>query len=64
MLKQAVFSMRPESKLRENFMTEAEAAPQPAYLVVCDLMREFVQRQREVREYDEFLRCKIDAGRA
>ena len=27
-------------------------------------MREFVQRQRETREYDEFLRRKIEAGRA
>ena len=27
-------------------------------------MREFVQRQRESREYDEFLRRKVEAGRA
>ena len=27
-------------------------------------MREFVQRQREAREYDEFLRRKGEAGRA
>jgi hypothetical protein len=26
-------------------------------------MREFVQRQRESREYDEFLGRKVDAGR-
>lgn len=29
-----------------------------------ELMREFVQRQRESREYDEFLRRKVEAGRA
>ena len=27
-------------------------------------MREFVQRQRATREYDEFLGRKVDAGRA
>lgn len=27
-------------------------------------MREFVQHQRESREYDEFLRGKVEAGRA
>ncbi|MDT4882437.1 hypothetical protein FQZ97_1183830 [compost metagenome] len=26
-------------------------------------MREFVQRQREAREYDAFLRRKVEAGR-
>jgi hypothetical protein len=28
------------------------------------LMREFVQRQREAREYDEFLALKVSAARA
>ena len=27
-------------------------------------MREFVQRQREAREYDEFLRRKVDVARS
>jgi len=27
-------------------------------------MRDFVQRQRDAREYDEFLRRKVEAGRA
>ncbi len=27
-------------------------------------MRDFVQRQRYAREYDEFLRRKVEAGRA
>jgi transposase len=28
-----------------------------------ELMREFVQRQREAREYDEFLRRKVETAR-
>jgi len=45
-------------------MAEAEAAHRPASQVLRELMREFVQRQRESREYDEFLRRKVEAGRA
>jgi hypothetical protein len=64
MSKQAVFTMKLESELREDFMAEAEAAHRPASQVVRELMREFVQRQREAREYDEFLSRKVDASRA
>ncbi len=45
-------------------MVEVEAAHRPASQVLCELMREFVQRQRESREYDEFLGRKVDADRA
>ena len=45
-------------------MSEAEAAHRPASQILRELMREFVQRQREAREYDEFLRRKVEAGRA
>jgi predicted transcriptional regulator len=64
MSKEAVFTMKLEPELREEFMAEAEAAHRPASQVVRELMREFVQRQRESREYDEFLGRKVDAGRA
>jgi len=37
-------------------MAAAEAAHRPASQVLRELMHEFVQRQRESREYDEFLR--------
>ena len=64
MSKEAVFTMKLEPELRAEFMTEAEAAHRPASQVLRELMREFVQRQRESREYDEFLGRKVDAGRA
>jgi len=63
MPKEAVFTMKLEPELRTEFMAEAEAVHRPASQVVRELMREFVQRQREVREYDEFLRHKVEAGR-
>jgi predicted transcriptional regulator len=64
MPKQAVFTMKLEPSLRDEFMAEAEATHRPASQVVRELMREFVQRQRDAREYDEFLRRKVEAGRA
>jgi len=64
MSKEAVFTMKLEPELRAEFMAEAEAAHQPASQILRELMREFVQRQRETREHDDFLRNKIEAGRA
>ena len=63
MPKEAVFTMKLEPELRDEFMAEAEAAHRPASQVMRELMREFVQRQREAREYDQFLRQKIDVAR-
>lgn len=64
MSKEAVFTMKLEPELREAFMAEAEACHRPASQVVRELMREFVARQRQAREYDAFLHAKVDAARA
>ena len=64
MSKEAVFTMKLEPELRKEFMAEAEATHRPASQVLRELMRDFVQRQRDAREYDEFLRRKVEAGRA
>jgi predicted transcriptional regulator len=63
MPKEAVFTMKLEPELRDEFMAEAEASHRPASQIVRELMREFVQRQREAREYDEFLRSKVELAR-
>jgi predicted transcriptional regulator len=64
MSKQAVFTMKLEPELRDEFMAEAEASHRPASQIMRELMREFVQHQREAREYDAYLRGKVEAGRA
>ena len=64
MPKDAVFTMKLEPELRADFMAEAEVAHRPASQILRDLMREFVRRQREAREYDEFLRGKVSDARA
>ncbi|WP_347909995.1 antitoxin of toxin-antitoxin stability system [Pseudomonas grandcourensis] len=63
MSKQAVFTMKLESELREQFMAEAEAAHRPASQIVREMMRQFVQTQRESREYEAFLQRKVDTAR-
>jgi predicted transcriptional regulator len=64
MSKQAVFTMKLEPELRDEFMAEAEASHRPASQIVREMMRQFVQTQRESREYEEFLHRKVDVARA
>ena len=63
MPKEAVFNMKLELELRAEFRAEAEAAHRPASQVLRDLMREFVQRQRDAREYEQFLQRKVKTAR-
>ncbi len=64
MSKEAVFTMKLEPELRAEFMAEAQASHRPAPQILRELMREFVQRQRETREYDEYFNRKVLAARA
>ncbi len=63
MSKEAVFTMKLEPTLRAEFMAAAEAEHRPASQILRELMREFVQRQREGRAYDDYLRAKVTLGR-
>ncbi len=63
MSKEAVFTMKLEPQLRAEFLEEAEAAHRPASQVLRELMREFIQHQREAREYDTFLKSKVEIAR-
>ena len=63
MSKEAVFTMKLESELRADFMAAAEASHRPASQIMRELMREFVQRQSEAREYEAFLRSKVVGAR-
>lgn len=64
MSKEAVFTMKLEPELRTEFMAAAKASHRPASQILRELMRDFVQRQREAREYDDFLRRKVEKARA
>lgn len=63
MSKEAVFTMKLEPDLRDAFIAEANAVHRPASQVVRDLMREFIQRQQQARDYDAFLHAKVAIAR-
>lgn len=63
MSKEAVFTMKLEPDLREAFMSEAQASHRPASQIMRELMRDFVQSQRQAREYDDFLSQKVQTAR-
>lgn len=63
MSKQAVFTMKLETELREEFMAEAARQDRPASQVMRELMRGYIEQRRQAREYDDYLREKVEAGR-
>lgn len=63
MSKAAVFTMKLQPELRAEFMAAVEAAHRPASQIVRDLMRDFIQHQREAKEYEAYLRGKVAAAR-
>ncbi len=64
MTKQAVFTMKIEPELRDEFMAETRADHRPASQVLRELMREYIERRKKEREYDDYLRRKVELGRA
>ena len=59
MPKEAVFTIKLESDLRDAFAAEAAATHRSASDLVRAFMREFVKRQREAREHDAWFRAKV-----
>jgi predicted transcriptional regulator len=64
MPKEAVFTMKLEPELRDTFMAEAAGEDRPASQVMRELMRGYIERRQQAREYDEFLHQKVKAARA
>ena len=64
MAKEAMFTMKLEPELRAEFMAAAESVHRPASQVLRELMRDFIAKQREELEYEEFLHQKVELARA
>lgn len=64
MSKDAVFTMKLEPQLRADFMAAVATEDRPASQVMRELMRAYIEQRRQVRDYDEYLRRKVEAGRA
>ena len=62
MLKEAMFTLKLEPELRDQFMAEAEATHRPASQIVREFMRKFVEQQREAREHDVWFRAEVEQG--
>lgn len=62
MPKEAMFTLKLEAELRDQFMAEAEATHRPASQLVREFMREFVTRQRQAREHDAWFRAEVEQG--
>lgn len=64
MSKPAIFTLQLETHLRDQFVAAAAAAERPAEQVLRELMRDFVQGQRQLPEYAQFVAAKVSAARA
>ena len=62
MPKEAVFTLKLEPELREQFVAEAQAVHRPASQVMRELMRDYVARQKAERDYDLWFRAEVEQG--
>ena len=64
MPKEAVFTMKLEPELRTEFMAAAAAEDRPASQIMRELMRGYIEQRQQTRDYNDYLRRKVEAGRA
>jgi predicted transcriptional regulator len=65
MAKEAVFTMKLDSELRDAFMADAAELDRPASQIMRELMKDYLRkREEEKRSYNEFLRRKVEKARA
>ncbi|MCA3175679.1 MAG: antitoxin of toxin-antitoxin stability system [Burkholderiales bacterium] len=64
MSKEAVFTLKLEPELRADFMAAVAAEDRPASQVIRELMRSYISQRAQAREYDDYLKSKVEAGRA
>jgi hypothetical protein len=64
MANEIIFTLKIEPQLLADFMAEAAFMHRPASQIINEFMRDFIQSQRETRNYDEFLKQKVEASRA
>jgi len=62
MPKQAMFTLKLEPDLHDQFMAEADAAHRPASQIVREFMWDFVKHQRAAREHDAWFQAEVAQG--
>lgn len=63
MTQESSLTLTVDTDLQQEFLAEAEAANRGAADVIQELMRDVVERQKEARAYEDFLREKIVRAR-
>ena len=59
MPKEAVFTLKLETELRDAFVAEAAAIHQPASQLVREFMRDFVRARQQAKDHDEWFRAEV-----
>ncbi|WP_372088680.1 antitoxin of toxin-antitoxin stability system (plasmid) [Tistrella mobilis] len=55
--------MELEPELHDMFIAEAAADGRPPAQVLHDLIRDYVERRQQARDYDDFVRRKVEISR-
>jgi hypothetical protein len=63
MTAKAVFTMKLDPELRDTFMAAAAADDRPAAQIVRELMRGYIDERRQARDYEAYLRRKVEVAR-
>ncbi|MDU9410278.1 antitoxin of toxin-antitoxin stability system [Pseudomonas sp. zfem001] len=64
MAKEAIFHLKLEPELLEEFTAAAKALHQPVSKIMLDLMYDFIHQQQQAKEHDEFVQLKVAVARA
>lgn len=63
-MSEATFTFRVDETLKSEFTTAAKASDRTGAQLLRDFMREFIKKERETAEYDQWVRQEVEAGRA
>lgn len=63
-MSEATFTFRVDETLKSEFTTAAKASDRTGAQLLRDFMREFIKKEQETAEYDQWVRQKVEAGRA
>ena len=61
-MNEATFTFRVDESLKQEFASAAKSRDRHAAQLLRDFMRDFVQKQREAAEYDQWFRSQVQQG--
>lgn len=61
--RESIFTLKVDAELYDRFMAAVARDGRSASEVISEMMRDYVARHQEQREYDDFLRLKVELAR-